>query len=566
MKILRIDMGALTSTLEDLPEAWKIVGGRGLTAKILTAEVPPDTDPLGTAARLVFATGPLAGTMAPSFGRMSIGAKSPLTMGIKESNVGGPLAQKLDKLGIRAVIIQGAPADGKLHILRISKDGVSFEAAGAYSGMGNYALVEALGEKYGKQASMMSIGVVGERMQKSASVALTDKDGHPSRHAARGGLGAVMGAKGLKAIVVDDTGTSAVVPSQKEVFQAALKQWPDMLAADESVQMMSNTGTPGILGVLSRMGSTPTKNYSGEPVEGIEDLFGENIKAKGKKRGGKMDACMPGCLVKCSVIYNDSAGKHVTSSLEYETLALMGSNLGIADADAVARFDRKCDDLGVDTIEIGSALGVASSAGKFKMGDVDAVAALLDEIEQGTELGSMIADGVVNTAKALGVTRVPAFKGQAIPAHDPRVGKPTGVTYLTSPMGADHTAGLKYETDDKGAVEHSLRAQILNATLDALGLCQFAVTDDRKVLMTFVKDLLNACYEIELTEDDVVNLGRGTLRDELAFNKKAEYSTIHGPDPEFVRTEALPRLGMTFGVDQGEIDAIWDDLDTIAVF
>jgi aldehyde:ferredoxin oxidoreductase len=565
MKILRIDMCALTASLEYFPEAWTIVGGRGLTAKILSAEMPPDADPLGTDARLVLATGPLSGTIAPSFGRMSIGAKSPLTFGIKESNVGGPLAQKLDKLEIRAVIIQGAPMGQELHVVKISKDGVSFEDADAYRGMGNYALVEALHEKHGKLVSTMSVGVVGERKQKSASIALTDKDGRPSRHAARGGLGAVMGAKGLKAILVDDAGTSTVAPLQKKVFQDILSKWPELLAAEPSVQRMSKTGTPGILGTLTRIGSAPSKNYSGEPVEGVEDLFGENIEAEGKRRGGKMDACMPGCLVKCSVIYHDSAGKHVTSSLEYETLALMGANLGVADPDAVARFDRKCDDLGVDSIEIGSALGVAASVGKFAMGDVVAVNAILEEIEQGGELGMTIADGVVNTAKSLGVERVPAFKGQAMPAHDPRVGKPTGVTYHTSPMGADHTAGLKYEMDDASAVEQSLREQILNATLDSLGLCQFAVTEDRKVLMSFVRDLLNACYELDVTQDDIIDIGRETLRTELAFNKRAEFSSMHGPAPEFVRAEAAPRMGATFGVDQGEIDSIWDGLDTISV-
>ncbi|HJN50633.1 MAG: aldehyde ferredoxin oxidoreductase N-terminal domain-containing protein [Pseudomonadales bacterium] len=562
MKILRIDMSTLTSSFEDLPEEWKILGGRGLSAKILTAEVPPETEPLSAEARLVLANGPLAGTMAPSFGRMSVGAKSPLTMGIKEANVGGSVAQKLDKLGIRVIVIQGAPADGKLHLVRITNEGVSIEDAEAYRGMGTYPLSDALRKEYGKKVGIVSIGIVGERMKKSASVALTDKDGDPSRHAARGGLGAVMGAKGIKAIVADDKGAAIVTPLQKKAFRASVKPWPATIKDD--AKLFSSTGTPGVVQPLSRMGSTPMQNYSGETFDGIEGLYGDNIRAQGEERGGKMAACMQGCMVKCSVVHHGADGKHITSALEYETLALMGSNLGVGNADDVARFDRKCDNLGVDTIEIGSALGVAASAGKFAMGDVAAIDALLDGMESGSADSLMIADGVVHTAKALGVNRIPAFKGQAIPAHDPRVGKPTGVTYHTSPMGADHTAGLKYEMADEGAVEHSLREQILNAMLDTIGLCQFTISNDRNVLTTFLKDLINYCYDLELTQDDIVNLGRQTLRDEIAYNKGAEIPEFDD-GPEFVRSEVLPPMSMVFGVDRAEMTKIWDNLDTVAV-
>lgn len=565
MKILRINMSTLTSSMEDLPDEWKIVGGRGLSAKILNAEVSPTIDPLGPDAKIVLATGPLGGTMAPSFGRMSVGAKSPLTMGIKEANVGGPAGQKLNKLGIRAIVLEGVPKNGKLHVLSLTKDGVSFDDGEPYRGKGTYDLGDALRKKYDKNSTFISIGVVGERKQKAASVAFTDKDGHPSRHAARGGLGAVMGSKGVKAIVVDDKGTPAMEIADKKGFRDAVKGWTEPLKADGSVQMMGNVGTPGVLPLVSRMGSTPFKNYSGEPVEGVENLYGDSIKKKGEERGGRMDACMNGCLVKCSVIVHDEKGEHVTSAFEYESIALLGTNLGVSDMDAVARWDRQCDNMGIDTIELGSALGVASAGGKFEFGDVAAVQALLDEVEQGTEFGLILADGVVNTAKHLGVTRVPAFKGQAIPAHDPRVGKPTGVTYATSPMGADHTAGIKYEMKDEGATEHSLREQIYNAMLDTLGLCNFAVTADRKLLVNFIKNLLNALQGTSVTDDDVVNVGRECLRDELKFNEKAEFSTIHGPDPEFVRTEVLPPMGMIFKVDQAEMDSIWENLDSVAV-
>lgn len=566
MRILRLNMSTLTSSFEDLPEEWKVIGGRGLTAKILNAEVPPMTDPLGPEAKLVIAVGPLAGTMAPSFGRVSVGAKSPLTMGIKEANAGGPAGQKLDKLGIRAIVVEGAPADGALHVVKVTKDGVSFEDAAAYKGMGNYALVEAVKAAGEDKASVISIGMIGERKQAGATVAFTDKDGRPSRHAGRGGMGAVMGAKGLKAIVVDDSGTPNVEMADREGFRASVKTWSDLLKDSDGVKGMGALGTPAGISILSRISSMPSKNYSGEPTEGVENLFGEKISEVNLARGGKMDRCMPGCLVQCSIIFHDEDGNHLTSGIEYETFGLMGTNIGVADLDAVARFEKQCDDMGIDTIELGSALGVAASGGKFAMGDADAVAGLLNEVKDGTEFGAVLANGVVATAKCLGIDRIPAFHGQAIPAHDARVGKPTGVTYATSPMGADHTAGLKYEMSDEGAVQHSLKEQIAMALVDTLGMCNFSTVSDRKVLVNTLKDFLNAVHGTNLTEEEVIGLGRQCLRDELQFNSGSEFGTTHEAVPDFVRTEPLPPRGALFGVPEEELATIWDELDTVSIY
>jgi len=567
MKILRVNMTDLTTTFEDLPEEWKIIGGRGLTAKILKAEVPPETDPLSPEAKLIFAVGPLAGTMAPSCGRLSVGAKSPLTNGIKEANSGGPTAQKLDKLGIRAIVVEGKPSDDKLYVLSLSKDGASLESADAYKGLRNYALVEKLHEKFNKKSAVISIGVVGERQLKSAAVDLTDKDSHTSRHAARGGVGAVMGSKGLKAIVIDESGTRPVDMADKEAFRATLKEWVKYLPTDPMIQQFSAFGSACSSVMLRSIGSMPVLNFGSDPFD-VEKISGQGIDAINKERGGKMAACMPGCIVKCSVVFNDSDGEYLTASYEYEATAMIGTNLGIDDPDVVARFDRICDEIGIDVIECGSSISVAASAGKIKMGDPDGVFGLLDEIEKGTEFGNTLANGVVSTCKALGVDRIPAFKGQAIPAHDPRVGKGTGVTYHTSPMGADHTAGLCYAGDfmaNEGAVDRSLAEQIFSAVKDALGYCYFATPMDHKKTMEFLRDLINARYGLSLAVEDLIKIGRETLKDELEFNKTSGFHTLNEPDPEFVRAEPVAPLGNVFGVDPDEMAKIWDNLDTIPV-
>lgn len=561
MKILRVDMSHLTTRLDELPEDWIVVGGRGLSARILNKEVSPSTNPLAAEAKLVIAGGPLAGTLAPSCGRISVGAKSPLTMGIKETNAGGPVAQKLDKLGIRAIVLEGAAPEGKLFLLVINKDGAVLEEAEAYKGMQNYALVQSL-DKYGKNAAVISIGPAGERKWKSASVAFTDKEGHSSRHAGRGGLGAVMGSKGVKAIVVDDKGAPPLPLVNKDAFRQAIKKWSKVVKEDTQLQAFSRFGTLAGVAPLRGLGSMPSKNFSSEPTEGFEKISGESIEKICKERGGRMDGCMPGCIVKCSIIYNDADRKHLTSALEYETVALLGTNLGIVEPDVLAKMDRFCDEMGIDTIELGAALGVAASAGKMEMGNAESALALMKEVEEGTELGTILGNGVVSTCKAFGISRVPAFKGQAMPAHDARVCKTAGVTYATSPMGADHTAGISYEDSisKEGQLERSRSTQILAAMEDSLGYCLIARPGNLEAYLAFLKDLINARYGLNLREEDLREIGKQTLRDELRFNEGAEFSTVHGPDPEFVRKEPLAPTGSVFDVEPSEIASIWQKL------
>ena len=564
MKILRVNMSNQTTALEDLPEEWKILGGRGLTAKILLKEVSPSVDPLGKDAKLVVAIGPVAGTRAPSCGRFSLGAKSPLTSGIKEANVGGPAGQKLDRLGIRAIIIQGAPEDGKYSLLKIDKDGISLQAADKYVGMKNYDLAKQLFQDFSKDAAIISIGIAGERRWKSSAITMTDKDGDSARHAARGGLGAVMGAKGLKAIVVNEKGTPNLEMADRDAYRKTVKAWTGVFKEDKAMQGMARFGTPSNIGFFGNIRSMPMLNFTNEPLDNYTNFNGDALEKVNQPRGGKMVGCMPGCLVKCSIVFNDADGKYITSSYEYETIAMMGTNLGITDPDVVAKFDYITDNLGLDTIELGAAMGVAASAGKMKMGDADSALALFDEVEKGTEFGAILGNGVVATCKALGIDRIPAFKGQAIPAHDPRATKPTGVGYSTSPMGADHTAGVTYEdfSNKEGQIPRSLAAQIMFAVNDSMGYCMLAGPGSKPLLLDFLKDLINARYGGNVTVDDIVEIGKQTLKDELKFNEGTEFHTANEPDPAFIRTEGVGPSNSVFDVDEAEMATIWDGLDS----
>jgi len=551
-------------TFENLKDEWKSIGGSAFIAKIMNKEVPPATDPLGPENLFIVAVGPLAGTGAPQLGRISVGAKSPLTLGIKEANSGGPAAQILDRLGIRAVIVQSAPRDHRSYCLFISKDKTTFIPADKYRGMKNYELVSKLRKQYGEKIAVISTGIAGERKYKGASVSFTDIFGDPSRNAARGGLGAVMGSKGLKAIMIDPSQAGQVDLAHPEEFRKIVKSWVDILKHDISCNLYSRFGTPFAISNSASQGTLPSNNYrSGRPNNFIA-VSGNSIQTILFERGGKMHGCMPGCVVQCSIIYPDKDGKRLCSAYEYETIAMLGTNLGITDPDAIARLKFMCDDLGVDAIETGSSLGVAADAGKMSFGDWQSAARLLEEIEKETPLGLALGNGVVATAHYLNVSRVPAYKGQAIPAHDPRSVKGTGVTYFTSPMGADHTAGLTYRiprNKDKQA-ENSLKSQIQAATCDAFGYCLNSVPGGRASIYQFFADLMNARYGLRFTPKDIIEIGKQTLRDQLAFNEKAEFSKMDSKAAAFVREEAITPTGQVFDVDDAEIENIWKGLDS----
>lgn len=563
MNIVRVNMSRQEITTQELSPGLELVGGRGMTARILNAEVPPAIDPLSRQAKMVIATGPLAGTNASSLGRLSIGAKSPLTHGIKEANVGGPAGQKIDRLGIRAIIIEGAPEEGAVYYLRLSHGDWRLENADELKGMKTRDAAAWLQERVDRNATIMSVGLGGERRWKAAAIASTDKDGRVSRFAARGGLGAVMAAKGLKAVVIDDRGAPAIQLQNKDIFRKAQKQFGELAKTDPMLQAMSTMGTPNIVESVRALGSMPVLNYGSEPLEGVEKMSGEALMKLGQERGGTMAPCMPGCVIGCSIVFKDAQGSHVTSSFEYETIAMMGTNLGVTDADVVADFNRIIDDIGIDSIELGSAMGVAASAGRMKMGDSEGVYRLLREIEEGTEFGTVLGNGVVATCKYLEVDRVPAFKGQAMPAHDARATKTTGVTYFTSPQGADHTAGVSYEDlqGTEGQVDRSLKIQVLSAMADTLGLCILAAPSDPTRLLIYLRHLIKGRYGIEVSANQLFEIGKETLRLELAFNQKTDIDTAH-PEPDFVRKEKLAPMSAVFDIDRDEIDAAWSRLES----
>jgi len=558
MNILRVNMSNQTISTEPLADDWKFLGGRALIAKILTKEVDPNCDPLGKQNKLIIAAGPLAGTIAPHFGRISLGGLSPLTKGIKESNAGGPIAQELDKLNYRAIILEGRPVDDRSFTLKISHTDCQLIEAGDLSGLKIYETAEKAFKQYGEHVNLILIGPGGEKKYKSASIALTDMEGDPSREAARGGLGAVMGSKGIKAIVIDSSDAPRVEIKDRHMFRAAINEWIGFINHDVTCRLFSTFGTSLTVANDSYQGMMATNNYTSGQHKNFRQVTGEIIRKNIWERGGRMHGCMPGCIVKCSQIYLDKSGDRLVSAFEYEGVSMLGTNLGISNPDSIAELKYWFDDYGLDFIEVGSSMASAAGAGKIEFGHYQSLKELLKEIENGTEFGSVLANGVVETCKYLNISRVPAVKGQAIPAHDPRGKKGTGVTYLTSPMGADHTAGLTYKTPlrAQGQVYNSLRAQLKAVTCDSFGYCLNAVPGGKASIYELIARLLSARFGEKVTAKEVLEIGKQALRDELDFNQHARSASDESS--AFFLDEPLPPTGSVFDVDQNEMNNIWN--------
>jgi len=577
-KILRIDMGAAggPAVTIDPPGDYAGLGGRALTSAVIAKEVPPECHPLGEDNKLVIAPGLLGGSAAAMSGRISVGCKSPLTGGIKESNSGGQPAQLLGRLGYGAIILEGKPEGDHLYKVVVNKDGVQVVADDSLKMLGNYDLVDKIKSAYGDKVACISIGQAGEMKLAAASVAFSDMEQRPSRHAGRGGVGAVMGSKRVKVIVVDDSGCSMRTPANAEKFKEANKAFVQGLKKHAVTgEGLPTYGTNVLTNVVNEAGGYPTLNFQKGQFEGAAKISGEAQAELENERGGPGSAtqgCHRGCVIRCSGTYYDRDGAYVTKQPEYETVWAHGGNCGIDDLDAIARMDRMDDDFGLDTIEMGATIGVAMEAGLAKFGDAEAAIGLLKEVGQGTPLGRILGSGAAVTGRVFGVERVPVVKGQSMPAYDPRAVQGIGVTYATSTMGADHTAGYAVATNllsvggsvdplkPEGQVELSRNLQITTAAIDSTGMClfiAFAIMDQPETFQALV-DLIGAFTGQAMTGDDLTALGQAVLKRERDYNARAGFTAKDDRLPDYFRKEALGPHNVTFQVSDEELDQVFN--------
>ncbi|MEK6752358.1 MAG: aldehyde ferredoxin oxidoreductase C-terminal domain-containing protein [Chloroflexota bacterium] len=569
-QIWRINVHEQTLKREPIPQTWQRLGGRGLLTHILLDEVDAKCDPLGPGNKLIFAPGLLVGHMLSSTDRISIGGKSPLTGGVKEANAGGRTGYHMAFMGIHALIIEDAPKENGYWVLHLSLNGAKWEKADDLAGLGVYATAPKLLEKYGDKVAIALIGPGGEMRMKSAGIQNLDKDRIPSRIAARGGLGAVMASKGLKAIVFDHTGGQKPAIANPEAFKVAQKDYTKAVMEHPQSVTYRDYGTAAMAQLTQQFAGIPVHNFSRGTFDNVDAISGETLREFTLTRGKPSDpahACMAGCTIKCSNVFGGEDGKIIVSPLEYETIGLMGTNIDIDSLDAIGRLNWHVNDLGLDSIEIGGSLGVAAEAGLMRWGSEEDAQKLIDEIRAGTELGHVLGDGAVTVGKKYNIERVPAVKGQAMSAYEPRSIKGTGVTYATTPQGADHTCGLTIRAkinhlDPTQQKDASLNAQLNMAGYDTIGACIFAGFGYAATPDGVVKRLLQARYGWDDLPDNILQeLGKQTIKMEREFNKRAGFTAKDDRLPEWMTREAIPENGSVFDVSEEVLDHIFDGIE-----
>ncbi len=545
-KYLNINLSDQSIETEELSGLDAVKVGRHFIAKTLLEKGAATADPLGPDNPLIFSAGPFAGSNFSNANRLSVGCKSPLTGGIKEANSGGTFGFALGQLGISGFTLYGVSDDWI--IIHIPKEGdITFVNASPYLGKGNFEVARMLHEKYGDKVSLGICSPVGEYGGLMAGISFTDPEKRPTRIAARGGVGAVMGSKKVKAIVVERNKMPEF--NDRKKYMSSVKEYTKMLDVDPAIDAFRKLGTAMVGDFTNKIGGLPTRNFSAGTIvkadEGTFKLGGQYIREQNLERGGETThACMPGCMIKCSNIYADKNGEEICSPLEYETLGLVGSNCGLTDPDDVARLNDIANDLGIDTIEMGATIGVLMEAGEGEFGDYEFMAQVLEDIRDGTEKGRLYAQGTARVGEHYNVARVPVIKKQGISAYDPREIEVTGISMMVTAQGADHTTGNipTFQCKDKTTEElvaASLDIQEDCAAADSLGLCLFgrSVTN---VQQGFIAEALNNAHGTDLSEGFMKELGREALELEWQFNKEAGFTEGDDELPQFFFDEPLP--------------------------
>lgn len=561
---------------EEVPGEYENLGGRGLTSKIVSEEVPPDAHPLGPNNKLVIAPGIVTGTGAPNSGRISAGGKSPLTGGIKESNAGTPFARTLARNGIKAIIVEGKPEKDNYYLLKLGNGKEELMEADEWTGKGLYDAYEELQEEFEKDVEIAGAGIAAELNASNAGIAYTDPEGRSSRFSGRGGLGALMASRGLKFVVAEKPKESKIEIKDKEKFDKGRKKLAKALKEHDVTKTdgaLNSYGTSVLINIINESGALPQRNFSEGSDDRSAEVSGERKAEIIEERGGERPhKCSPSCIIGCSEIWTKEGGEDPVGVLEYESVWSLGPNCGIYDLDTIGELNRACNDLGLDTIEAGNTLAVAMEGGLLDFGDGEEALELMEEVYDKTPLGRILANGAEFTGEAFGVNRIPTVKGQSMPAYDPRAIKGIGVTYATTPMGADHTAGYAIAPEimevggeedpmDTEKADLSRSLQQATAMIDTAGFCLFIAfaTMDIDEGMEGMIETVNGVLGTNYSTEEVMEMGMDILEMEREFNKEAGFTKEDDRMPEFMKEEELPPHNEVFNVSNEELDRVFGE-------
>lgn len=554
-RLLRIDLGKQTWATEPIPteRLEQYLGGRGLGSRYLVDEIAPDIDPLSPENTLIFAGGLLSGTTAPTGGRYMVITKSPLTGTIASSNSGGSWGAALRKTGYLMLIIEGASTAPVT--LKIDRNGVTFVDADHLWGKDVFATTEALlTEADDRHARVACIGQAGEKLSPVACI-MNEKH----RAAGRSGVGAVMGSKKLKAIVV--SGTEKIETRDPERFKTVVKEKIAAIRAHPVTgEGLPSLGTKVLDSIINENGLYPTNNFQLATFPLVEEVNGEALVTKGylKKKKG----CFA-CPIACGRDTELPDGERGEGP-EYESGWAFGADCGVNDLFAITKANFLCNRYGLDTITAGATIAAAmelyekgyirreelQDGPELRFGSSEAVVYYTRQLALREKFGDKLAEGSYRLCDSYGHPELSmSVKRQELPAYDPRGVQGQALQYATSNRGGCHVRGYMISPEILGAPEKLdtqdladkprwvIAFQDLTAAIDSAGLCLFT---SFALNAADYADLVNAAAGLSLSGDDIVKIGERIWNMERRFNMAAGISPEEDTLPPRFLEEPLP--------------------------
>jgi len=552
--IVRVDLsnGKIRQEKPDPKDLKSLLGGRGLAAKMLYDEMAPGTDPLGADNRLIFATGPLTATTSPTSGRMSVSTKSPLTGTILDANAGGSFGPELKRAGIDALVVQGT-ADEPVMVV-VNEGEVEIAGAEDLWGERVHSVTEKLAGYQGGKYRVATIGPGGENLVLISSI-MFDKTGNGGRGgvAARGGPGAVMGSKRLKAILV--SGSKKVQVSDPESLKFFVGETRKKLNESPiTSQALPKFGTNVLVNVINAHGLLPIRNFQEGTSEEADGVSGETLTERVLKKRSACYGCPIGCGRKTATAASSGDGP------EYETVFALGPECGVFDIEKVTEANYLCNDYGLDTISTGVTIGCAMELREkgvleesIEFGDGEVVKSLIPMIAKREGIGDSLAGGSRRFAEDLGYPECSmSVKGLELPAYDPRGSQGMGLAYATSNRGGCHLRGymIGWEVlgvpklidrfNWSGKADLLVRSQNQYAAMDSLIVCKFV---GYNVNEEYLSRLLTAVTGISFNQEDLMETGERIYSLERAFNAREGFSRKDDSLPDRFLSTPLEKGG-----------------------
>jgi aldehyde:ferredoxin oxidoreductase len=541
-KILDIDLVTLShkSYPLDMEMARQYIGGRGLGARLLWDLVGPEVDPLSPENVLIFTNGPLTGTGYQTSNRFSVTTKSPLTGTVLDANSGGFWGMQFKKTGYDALIVRGKAE--KPVWIEIKNGEITFHDAGELWGMRVFAITEKLGQDNNRR-NVLCIGPAGENLSRIAAI-MNDRE----RALARGGPGAVMGSKNLKAIVVE--GKDRPEMEDKERFKFLLYETRKLLAASPlTSQALPEFGTVVLMNIINNIGALATRNHQQTQFEGAEAISGEELTEKYLVKNSSCWACPIGCTRISRTEKVEGEGP------EFESTWAFGAQCGIDDLPAIIEVNSLCNDLGLDTISAGSTIACAMELSEkgymdsdLRFGRADQLASTVEEMAYRTDLGAELADGSLRLATKYGHPELSmSAKGLEMPAYDPRGLQGQGLLYATSNRGGCHMRGNMIGLEVLGLPKLIDRFQVQgkssfvilhqnsNAAIDSLVVCKFT---NMGVADEYFARVLSAVTGVQYATGDMIKVGERVWNLERLYNNREGFTVKDDTLPPRLLTEA----------------------------